>query len=116
MHNEDKPRATQTHVLKANNLDLGHEAEIERLKANQRKRPPPASGKPDGLPPLFDEATVRAAQHDLRNALTNDARLRNHARALTHVVAYLNGRGLCIDRTKQGRTVSRHIVNPVLGR
>ena len=39
MHNEDKPRATQTHVLKANNLDLGHEAEIERLKANDASGP-----------------------------------------------------------------------------
>ena len=66
MHNKHKTQAAQTHVLKPINLDLGHETEIERLKANQRKRPPPASGKPDGRPPLFDEATVRAAQHDLR--------------------------------------------------
>lgn len=99
------PTFGQAHVFEAPSLDLC---------ADQRKRPPPASGRPDGAPPLFDQITVRAAQDDLRNALTTDARLRKPAKALDHVSAYLNRYGIPVDRKKQERTMRRHIVNPVL--
>jgi hypothetical protein len=99
------PPTQHVHVLEARSLDLG---------ANKRKRPPPASGKPDGAPPLFDEITVRAAQDDLRSALATNARLCKPARAVDHVTVYLRGRGIPVDRKKQERTMRRHIVNPVL--
>ena len=87
------PPTQHVHVLEACGIDLG---------ANKRKRPPPASGKPDGAPPLFDEETVRAAQDDLRSALATNARLCKPAKALDHVTVYLKGRGIT-RRSKKAR-------------
>ena len=99
------PPRQHVHVLEARGIDLG---------ANKRRRPTPASGRPDGAPPLFDEITVRAAQDDLRSALAPNARLCKPAKALDHVTVYLRGRGIPVNRKKQERTMRRHIVNPVL--
>jgi hypothetical protein len=100
-----RPVLGQIHALQAVSLDTG---------ANKRKRKPPASGKPDGRPPIFDEPAIATVKAQLRAALVKDRRLHKKANALRHVVTLLKQQGIPFDEKKNEKTIRRCFVNPVL--
>jgi hypothetical protein len=100
-----RPVLKQIHMLQAVSLDSD---------ANKRKRKPPASGKHDGRPPIFDEPTIATTRAQLRAALVKDRRLHSKVNAFRHVVTLLKRQGIPFDEKKNEKTIRRCFVNPVL--
>jgi len=76
------------------------------------------TGRREGKPPRFEQATIEAAQHDLDYAY-NPKWEAEPSLAVHHACDFLRRRGVEVDdwqRELEKRTIQRTIVDPVLRR